>query len=716
VAAYSGFLSGGDVNNEFDGRDKYARYREMWMSSPAIAATLDLIERPIIAAEWEYTHPVREIQEHVASMLFSPAHDQAFGWRDTLRHQLMCRRYGNYPFERVFFVGTDGRISAYLAPRPPDTIREWYPDGIRVGRLVQEIISDDEGSSEDREIPGDRLLHLVWDQEGNDLEGRSILRSCWGEFVSAREARNLRNIMVERAGGVPKLSIRDGSAPTVKGEDDAAVSTVEDFVSREDSYVMESERFAIEFLQTASDGIERAQMVMDYGDKMAAQRVLAHFMLHGQQQTGAFSAAKSQEPVFWGVIKGDARWIAQQNRDGWIWPVVRANWGDDVNGGAGELTCSDLRAREIADDIAPLVSILGAGGILTPELQRHLLGRAGAPRDVVEAVPDMAISRDDGTDDEGADPAKEAVENQALACAAIPRQFDYVVDRANPSARDGRFARALVGAERVVDFQALAGRWDDAESTASKLLDEFDQRFIASVVERIRPMIRANEPLSAAQLDDIRAHRKFVDEYTRKIKAIGVGALDDGGRQVEGELKRLQTILGVEPGKRVVVPTGPGYNPATTIGEIRKALGALASTAVSDRATKLAAQAAAEAAGQAIAPTFSEDAISDAMARLSKNEPLGALRNVVATGFNSGRDIRARARGAEWATYSTVLEDGKICDECKRVDLSVVRVGSAEDVRTRLPYKECISTRSARGRNRCRCQKVYSNLPPEGEA
>lgn len=99
-----------------------------------------------------------------------------------LAHSLRALVYGHYYFEQVGEIGEDGKWHLRkLAPRPPYTIAnggrvDVAPDG--------GLIAIRQGTGLiDKPIPVNRLVAYVWDQEGANWFGRSMLRACFKNWA-----------------------------------------------------------------------------------------------------------------------------------------------------------------------------------------------------------------------------------------------------------------------------------------------------------------------------------------------------------------------------------------------------------------------------------------------------------------------------------------------------------------------------------------------------
>ena len=754
VASWAGLLSGADFNSDFDGREKYGIFREMLDSDPIIGLGRMLIDGPLVAADWRIESESDELRESVESLLFDAGHEQALTWEELILHTQLSVWLGCYLFERVWWRGPDGLDRCYLSPRPPETVWQWSLNGRRLAGVTQEIV-DDSGATRYVEIPGEDLVHFVFDQEGNNLEGRSILRPLYGEFISKRESRMWRNIMAERSQGFL------GANPTGEGITEASrdnvIEALAGFTNHEDLHFVGSPGWEIKFLQTVSDGIERCQSIMDYTDRVILQRLLLTHMAQGMMPSGSRSVADTQEKPYWNALGAWANRTRDRIQSGLIAPFVRDNFGaaavEEVT-----LRCDNLQTSSVAEEIAPFVDAIARGAIeSTPEIRRHILGLMHAPEDVIDApaasdapdAPDAGVAttvalngaqiqaalnvmESLGTGQINREQAKALLVSMGLAPDHADRvlhdatrnkpvapdeesasaAFDvgmpsWVVDSENPNASSGILSREPEGAERFVEFESVGVAWDEAEEEARQALERFRWRFIPELAAAVEKMASTGAPLTDAQVEELMGlRRSWREQLKREIRSIGMAEFSRGRADVVDEIARIP----IKPGST----RGPKL-PQVQASDVKRSVADLADQAVERYAATLVVSAVAEVRGQIANAGKLEDAkrIGSILSGVSRNQPLGGIRNAISLGYNRGRSAGAAAGRTRYYTYSTLFEDGRTCAACMTHEMEVGIVGSAEDLETRLPLADCFSTRGGSGANRCRCIKIYSNTPPE---
>jgi hypothetical protein len=123
--------------------------------------------------------------------------------------------YGHYPFEQVGAIHDDDEMwhLRKLAERPPNTIQDFRvaEDGGLIS-IIQNIPRGGRYWGELPEIPVDRLVMYVWEQEGANWAGRSWFRDCFKNWVIKDRLLRIDAVNHERAGGVPYIEAHPGAS------------------------------------------------------------------------------------------------------------------------------------------------------------------------------------------------------------------------------------------------------------------------------------------------------------------------------------------------------------------------------------------------------------------------------------------------------------------------------------------------------------------------
>ena len=146
-----------------------------------------------------------------------------FSFDKHLEDALRALVYGFYYFEQVGEIADDGLWHLRkLGIRAPRSLTEGEIVVARDGSL--EYIKQATGPDAPR-IPINRLVCYVWDREGSNWTGRSMLRSVYRNHVVKDRVLRVGAINIERAGGVPYVNAPAGASGEQIRELDALART-----------------------------------------------------------------------------------------------------------------------------------------------------------------------------------------------------------------------------------------------------------------------------------------------------------------------------------------------------------------------------------------------------------------------------------------------------------------------------------------------------------
>lgn len=131
-----------------------------------------------------------------------------FSFDNHLADGLRATWYGHYFFEQVGEVLDDGKWHLRkLGLRPPRTITEINVDKDGALRSIKQDLGPNNPP-----IPIDRLVAYVWDREGANWVGRSMLRCVYRNHLVKDRVMRVGAINIERAGGVPYAEAPEGAS------------------------------------------------------------------------------------------------------------------------------------------------------------------------------------------------------------------------------------------------------------------------------------------------------------------------------------------------------------------------------------------------------------------------------------------------------------------------------------------------------------------------
>lgn len=295
-----------------------------------------------------------------------------FSWHDHLRQALLEIVFGHMFFEQQYRVSPDGSraLLRKLEPRMPRTIEAI--NVARDGGLVS-IKQYAAGPADDipQEIPVDRLVCYVNDQEAGDWRGTSLLRAAYKNWLLKDRALRTGSQTLDRNGmGVPVYQGADGENDLTAG-----LTLARDIRSGSDSGASIPFGASLRLL-----GVEGALPDSDpfirYQDEQIARAVLAHFLNLGTQ-TGSWALGSTFADFFTLSLQTLAQQIADVATQHIVEDLVDVNFGPDEPAPCVVFDEIGSRRDATADAVKALID---AGAISTDEAtESYLRNSYGLP-------------------------------------------------------------------------------------------------------------------------------------------------------------------------------------------------------------------------------------------------------------------------------------------------------------------------------------------------
>lgn len=253
-----------------------------------------------------------------------------FAFDQHIRKAMMAGMYGHYYFEQVGAIDpADGLWHLRkLAERPPRTIMDF-----RVatdGGLISIIQNISPGGNFQQwgqlpEIPIDRLVGYVWEQEGANWVGRSWFRDIYKNWVIKDRLLRIDAVNHERAGGVPYIEAHPGATmDEIKQLNDMAKG----FRIGDTSGGAVPSGAKLNVARGTNSSVVDS---IRYHDEAMARRFMLMVMQLGQTQTGS-RALGSTFIDFWAHgLSAIATWFADTFNEHVIEDDIDWNYGEDVD-------------------------------------------------------------------------------------------------------------------------------------------------------------------------------------------------------------------------------------------------------------------------------------------------------------------------------------------------------------------------------------------------
>jgi hypothetical protein len=290
-------------------------YREMTDNDEIVGAALNAIERVIAQASWNI-EPYDSSAESKKDALFleSCKSDMEHSWSDFILEANSCLPYGFCIMEEVYKLRKGDSLDKRLNSKFNDGLVGWRKFSRRMQSSLYiwdfEENGDTIGMVQNPPptyifyyIPLDKALHFRSKIEGNNPEGRSILRNSYKSYYYKKNLQVIEAIGVERdLVGIPVLTPPEGWDIT-----DPANTSLLDYAEKLLANLRRDEQEGVFLppgwtLTLLSSGNSRRQFdvdkIINRYDKRIAITMLAQFIMLGMDRVGSFALSSTQNDLF----------------------------------------------------------------------------------------------------------------------------------------------------------------------------------------------------------------------------------------------------------------------------------------------------------------------------------------------------------------------------------------------------------------------------------
>ncbi len=384
TAIYSGYFNE-EYLQTLTGKQAADTYDKMRRGDSRVKMILSAVKNPIKGATWE-VQPCEDMgaegEKHadlIKHILFC---DLDKPWKEKIGEFLTLVDFGHSVFEVVHKVvfdhpefGTYNGIEA-LGFRSQRTINTWKLD--KNGKLLsieQLAYGDVERSVH---IPGQNLLVLTLDKEGDNYEGISALRACYGAWYRKQVDLKLMAIGIER-NAVPTPAVEYPSTEANSAAYGALKEHLKALTSHQQNYIMYPSGYKIDFSQNdfTIDGVKAA---IQFENEEMSYALLQNFLLLGTggSSGGSYALSFDLSDFFLTGVEHVADLVAQAINKHIIPSLIKQNFGPQKK--YPELKCSGI-SDKAGKEFGELLKMLSDGKLITPDnvLEANIRKRLGLP-------------------------------------------------------------------------------------------------------------------------------------------------------------------------------------------------------------------------------------------------------------------------------------------------------------------------------------------------
>lgn len=317
------------------------------------------------------------------------------GWQSFIEQAVGCLHRGFSLFEIVVKYDKDlGRTRLdQLSPILPRTVFEWgrYEDG-RWGLTQLPYVGDprvgDSGFpafGDYVNLPPDKILHFPWNPDGDNPEGLSVLRPCYGGWKQRRLYLKLEAAGFERgAFGIPYVQV----APNARVGDSADVNAIlRELRTGSRAWATLPPGYELKFADFPMKGADLREARIAAGKDMA-RSALAQFLFTGEA-AGAYALVRGHQDFFQMALQSAADMIGGILSQGPHSLVKRlCLWNFDGIKSTPTITPGAISIGD-PEKLVTALNVAATAGILSPdsgieEAVRSALGLPEMPEETAE--------------------------------------------------------------------------------------------------------------------------------------------------------------------------------------------------------------------------------------------------------------------------------------------------------------------------------------------
>lgn len=390
---YSGYVQE-DYLQELRGTDGMKKYDQMRRNDPKIKMCISAVINPIKSASWSVvpgddTPESKRYSEFIEYCLFNAMNKT---WKKALHEILTMITYGYSLFERVHQVVYDDQDwkthirLKNLFYRSQKTITAWNVDDKEQLLNVEQWAYGD--SQKTVKIPAKYLSLFNLDSEGNNFEGISMLRPCYGAWK--RKNMNLKLLAV----GMEKYAINTPILKVPAGKESSeqytrAVAIMQAYLAHQLNYITVPEGWEIDFLKSDFDAQKIIESVKHENNEMV-NAFLANFLELGQGSSGSYALSYDLSDFFLGGIEHIADQICEVFNQQIIPELINLNFGKMKY--YPQLKCSGI-SDKAGKELSEILKTFADANIIRPDdlLETHIRERYGLPEASEEGREDRKL-------------------------------------------------------------------------------------------------------------------------------------------------------------------------------------------------------------------------------------------------------------------------------------------------------------------------------------
>lgn len=291
----NGTISREEYNRDLAGTKGIEKYNEMRRSDGTIRGALMAVMLPVLGANWYIQAASDDPVDQLAAQLVTNSLFNQVSFDDFARQALTFLPFGFSLFEQIYQIaqvdGKDYVLLKDMGYRKQTSLKRWVMEDGNPG--IQQILLGGGVAN----IPEIKLTRFTFEQEGDNYEGVSLLRSAYKHWYMKTEMELIDGMAHEKQ-GLGILKIRTPRDAVDKDKEEAREIASEQRAN-ESNYIEEQEGYSFDFMDMKARTTRDIIPSIQYHNRQILQSVLAQFLDIGSKgSSGSLAASDNQLDLF----------------------------------------------------------------------------------------------------------------------------------------------------------------------------------------------------------------------------------------------------------------------------------------------------------------------------------------------------------------------------------------------------------------------------------
>lgn len=378
---YKGYITAEEYSIDLQGKYGLQVYDVMRKSDATIHAILQVCKQPILSADWKIDAASDDdIDQEIAKRANYEIFNRQISYHSVMREGLTFLDFGFFIAENVFeaaeFDGKPYIGIKKIASRKQRSILKFQMDDDKPG--ITQILPN---AAKTANIPREKLLYAINDQEGENYYGTSLLRYAYKPWKIKDGLEIMNAVALEnQALGVPYIKKGVNGETVDEGELIKLRSLLRNQRLNEEAYWEYPASVEVGFTDMKGHTTKEILPTIAYQDQQITLSVLAQFLLLGANDaSGSRAVSQDHSRLFVKALVSVAKtWQEAFQRD------VLNKWVDlnysKLPNGYPKLAFSTISDEDVQETANAVTALMGAGAI-TPDrdLENRLRSMMNVP-------------------------------------------------------------------------------------------------------------------------------------------------------------------------------------------------------------------------------------------------------------------------------------------------------------------------------------------------